>query len=428
MDALRVGLVGLGVVAQVVYLPLLARRRDMFRVAAVCDLDLGHAEEVGGEIGARAYGDPVEMLDGDGFDAVLVLTPGCHGGLVRATLERGHWVLCEKPLAYSHAEVRGLTEHGARLMVGYMKQYDPAVQRLLECLHEAGGPECVRHLDVTVLHPSGESQRLFARPRASGHAPERLAPYLEAEERSITAALGTAPDRVRRLYSQVLLGSISHELSLIRLFTEPSPGPSTGPPAGSSARSSPGSSFRPDTETVPTVDHVAVWPLDAFPPSVEVAGVLPGPPAGSSAGSRSGRFGLRWHYLPSYPAYHETVTLHHEHGSLELHFPSPYLLNAPTRLTVRSRVGTTERTMVFRDVAEAFERQLVAFHRFVTQGEPPLTGLDGALRDIVTAQLIARKYAESVGIPLGGESAEISPDGISPGGISPGGERTAGRR
>src|SRR5690606_14636041 len=130
--------------------------------------------------------------------AVLVLTPGCHGDLVRAALEHGHWVLCEKPLAYSRAEVRDLAAAGeARLMVGYMKQYDPAVQRLLECLHEAGGPECVRHLDVTVLHPSGESQRLFARARPSGSpGPGRLAPYLEAAERSVTAAVGPAPERL----------------------------------------------------------------------------------------------------------------------------------------------------------------------------------------------------------------------------------------
>ncbi len=412
MDALRVGVVGLGVVAQVVYLPLLARRWDMFQVAAVCDLDRDHAEEVGRGLGARAYGDPAEMLDAGGVDAVLVLTPGCHGALVRAALERGHWVLCEKPLAYSRAEVRDLAAAGeARLMVGYMKQYDPAVQRLLECLHEVGGPECVRHLDVTVLHPSGESQRLFARARASGSPrPERIAPYLEAAERSVTAAVGTAPERLRRLYSEVLLGSVSHELALMRLFAEPSPGPSPWSPQRPFQGPFQGSA-RPhrgqDSRIPPTVDHVAVWPPDAFPPSIEVTGALPGTPAAAGRG----RYGLRWHYLPSYPAYHESVTLHHEHGSLELLFPSPYLLNAPTRLSVRSRVGTTERTMVFLDVAEAFERQLVAFHRFVTQDEPPLTGLGGALRDIVAAQRIIRAYAGSTGTQLGGECAEEAGEG-----------------
>ncbi|MEW9529599.1 Gfo/Idh/MocA family protein [Microbispora sp. NPDC049125] len=368
MDTVRVGIAGLGVVAQVVYLPLLARRRDIFRIAAVCDLDGGHAGMFGRELGVPAYDDPTTMLDRGGFDALLVLTPGSHGPLVRAALDRGHWVLCEKPLAYSRAELDGVPAD--RLMVGYMKQYDPAAQRLLEALHEAGGPSGIRHLDVTVLHPSDESQLLFARARPSRPALERLAPYVEADERALTAALGTPSERLRRLYSRVVLGSVCHDLSLMRLFAGP-----------------------PDT-----VDHVAVWPADAFPPSVEVSGVL--------SGEGAGRFGLRWHYLHGYPAYQETVTLHHEHGSLELRFPSPYLLNAPTRLTVVSRVGTTERTTVHQDVAEAFERQLLAFHRFVTQDEPPLTGLGGGLEDIVTAQRIIRRYARWAGIPVSGECAE----------------------
>ncbi len=128
--------------------------------------------------------------------------------------------------------------------------------------------------------------------------------------------------------------------------------------------------------------------------------------SGTLGGECAGRYGIRWHYLPSYPAYHEVMTLHHEHGSLELRFPSPYLLNAPTRLTVTCRIGTTERTVVNEDVAEAFERQLRAFHRFVTQEEPPLTGLDGALEDIVTAQRIVHRYARWAGIPIGGECAQ----------------------
>lgn len=83
METVKVGIAGLGVAAQVVYLPLLARRRDLFRVAAVCDLDRGHAETIGREAGVPAYDDPLAMLDRGGFDALIVLTPaptGCWCG------------------------------------------------------------------------------------------------------------------------------------------------------------------------------------------------------------------------------------------------------------------------------------------------------------------------------------------------------------
>jgi predicted dehydrogenase len=371
MDVLRVAVVGLGVMAQVVYLPLLYRRRDVFQVSAICDLDGNHAQTLGRDLGVPAYDDATAMMNEGGFDAVIVLTRGSHGPLAKAALDRGYWVLSETPLAYSKAELSGIPGD-ARLMVAYMKQYDPATHRLLEALSKVGGARAVRHLDATILYPSDESQLLFARARASRPASERLAPQMEAEQEALTTALGTDSERLRRLYSQVVLGDICHELSLMRMLIG-----------------------APDT-----VDHVSVWPTDAFPPSVEVSGTLPD--------LTCGRYGLRWHYLPSYPAYHETVSVHHEHGSLELQFPTPYLLNAPTTLTTLSRVGTTEHRTVYRDVAEAFERQLIAFHRFVTQDEPPLSGLDGALTDIATAQRIIRRYAEWAGIPVGGECVEVS--------------------
>ena len=95
------------------------------------------------------------------------------------------------------------------------------------------------------------------------------------------------------------------------------------------------------------------------------------------------------------------VSVHHEDGTLELVFPSPYLMNAPTVLTSSSLDGTTEIRTVHRDVSEAFERQLEAFHALATEGTPPLTGLTGGLADIVTAQKIIKSVA---GPSIGGEA------------------------
>ncbi|MFB9711098.1 Gfo/Idh/MocA family protein [Streptosporangium sandarakinum] len=361
MHVVKVALAGLGVAAQVMYLPLLARRRDLFEVTDVCDLDPARAEATGRLTGARTHADPLEMLGRGGFDALVVLTAGSHGALVAAALEAGFAVLCEKPLAYSRAEAEALRagplRADERLMVGYMKQYDPAVRRAAALL--AG--RAVRHLDVTVLHPAGEAQLAFARVRPSRPAPEALAPWLRADEAALDAALGPdAPAAARSLYAGVVLGSLCHDLALLRTFG--------GPPV--------------------TVDHAAAW--DG--PSVEVSGAL-----------RRGRYGLRWHYLPGHPAYRETVSVHHEDGTLELVFPSPYLMNAPTVLTSSSPDGAAEVRAVHRDVSEAFELQLEAFHALVTEGTPPLTGLDGALADIVAAQQIIRAVA---GPSVGGEARD----------------------
>lgn len=69
------------------------------------------------------------------IDAVVVATPtGSHHALVKAALENGKDVLCEKPLAQTSAQCLELAElaakHGRILMVGHVFLYNPGVQHL----------------------------------------------------------------------------------------------------------------------------------------------------------------------------------------------------------------------------------------------------------------------------------------------------------
>lgn len=353
---MKLALVGCGAVTQAVYVPLLSRRRDLFEVVAVCDLSPTLADAVGDRLGAPGrFTSLTEMLAAGGFEAVLVLASGSHGETVRQALEAGYAVLCEKPLALTQAEVAALPQ--GRLMVGYMKQYDPAVRRAEELLRDVA----IRSIEVTVLHPSGESQLAFAHLTQARDVD--LTQVRKAESALLDQALGAeAPQSVRGVYN-VALGSICHDLSLLRRFT--------GSPS--------------------QVDHVVAW--GEAPGSIEISGPLP----------TSGRFSIRWHYLEDYPAYRETVAIHHSEGTLELAFPSPYLLNAPTVLTV---VAGGESRTEWRDVTEAFEVQLLAFHAFVTEGTAPITAAAGALEDIVTAQRIAARFAVQHGLEIGGEADE----------------------
>ncbi|RKF25441.1 Gfo/Idh/MocA family protein [Micromonospora globbae] len=373
---IRIAVAGLGIISRTVHLPLLQRRDDLFDVVALCDLSPTRVTELGGRYGVedgRRYTDAAAMLADGGYDAVLLATSGSHGDLAAQALRAGLPVLCEKPLAYTLAEADRLAELGGgtpALMVGYMKQYDPAVAEAARLLDDLGGPERVHAVEVTVLHAGGDRQLAFANlPPAPGDAPAGEAARLRAaDEALLDAAVGADP-RARTLY-RILVNSVCHDLSLLRLFT--------GAPA--------------------TVDHVTTWPVrpgGPAEPSVDISGQLPG----------GGRYGIRWLNLPDYPAYRETVTLHHARGSLELVFPSPYLLNAPTALTVVDDHGGGERRSVFRSVTEAFEQELVAFHAMVTAGAAPLTGIDGGAADIRTSQQVVRRYGELTGVAIGGEAA-----------------------
>jgi hypothetical protein len=246
-----------------------------------------------------------------------------------------------------------------------MKLYDPAVRRAAAEL-AACGP--ARSVEVTVLHPSGASQLEHAGLAAPpGDIPAATLTGLQSTaDRLLGGALGQAPGALGRLYSEVLLGSVVHDLAVVRELVG-------------------------DPERVEQVD---AWPDGAWA-SVAVEAVCPG----------GVRLGLRWHYLDRYPEYREEVRVHHEQGSVELIFPSPYLLNAPTVLTVRDRDGDAARVRTHRSTVEAFALELLAFHRLVTEGERPAAGIAQGRADIVTCQRIVRRLASGRGIELGGEAA-----------------------
>ncbi|GAA4638236.1 hypothetical protein GCM10023196_095120 [Actinoallomurus vinaceus] len=383
----RIAVAGLGVIAQTVHLPLLERLRDRFELTAVCDLSPSLTARTADRYGVPGrYTDVETMLAAGGFDAVALLTSGSHGPAAASALRHGYFVLCEKPLAYTRAEAADLAALDGgpvpKLMVGYMKQYDLAVARVL-ATNVAAGAQAIQ---VTVLHPSDGAQLAFARlPAPPLDVPAgTLAALRAADEDLLRAAVGDVPAAARRLYTTTL-NSISHDLSLLRLL------------AGG----------------VATIDHVALWPdHPGRPPtrSTAVATLAAGPATGGRsvelAGTlgTGGRYTIHWHFLADYPAYRETVAIHHATGSAELVFPTPYLLGAPTRLTLVEGDGGAERRAEYADVTPSFENELLAFHAMVTEGVPPLTGVAGATDDIVTAQLAVRHLA---GTATGGEAAEL---------------------
>jgi myo-inositol 2-dehydrogenase / D-chiro-inositol 1-dehydrogenase len=90
---------------------------------------------------------------------------------------------------------------------------------------------------------------------------------------------------------------------------------------------------------------------------------------------------------------------------MTLTFPSPYLLHVPTCLEIVCRDGAGERRERLRSVEEAFELELLAFHRLALSGEAPAAGVAEGRADIRTCQLAARRLAERQGIDCAGEAA-----------------------
>ena len=241
-----------------------------------------------------------------------------------------------------------------------MKLYDPAVVEAMAVAADigAGGADPV---DRGLRPPPDE--RTPARPcpllppRPTSRR-GRSTRFAVEGDRLQAVALGPAAAALGRLYSNVVLGSIVHELALIRAFA--------GDPVA--------------------IDAVDVWPADRWPPSVSITGRLAG----------DARFAIRWHFLPDYPAYREEVRVVTERATIELEFPSPYLLHAPTDLRVAELAGDGRRDTRFASIAEAFEEELLAFHALVVDGTAPKAGIVEGRADIVTSQrIVARRAAQT---------------------------------
>jgi myo-inositol 2-dehydrogenase / D-chiro-inositol 1-dehydrogenase len=376
-DRVRLGILGLGAVAQAVHLPLIERLPDAFEIHAIADVAPSLIARIGEHYQVppeRRHLSLEDLLGTPDLDALMILTSGSHAPAVLAGLAQGLAVFAEKPLAYTLAEADAIAaklaaDPGGKLQVGYMKLYDPAVvHALAEARRQQLGD--VRAIEVTVLHPTSEAQLAHARllPPPSDVDPALIATFEAATDALRRAALGPeAGAALGPLYTNILLGSVVHELALVRAFA---------------------------ADPI-SIDAVAVWPAATWPPSVELSGRLPD----------DGRVSIRWHFLPDYPAYREEVRVVYGDATSELSFPSPYLLHRPTELRLSTTADGGRRDEVWTSTVEAFEEELLAFRAFVVDGTVPAAGVREGRADIVTCQRAIATLAGSMGIPVGGEAA-----------------------
>jgi predicted dehydrogenase len=357
---LRVGVVGCGVIAQVMHLPHLLELDDRYDLRALADV----SEETAAAC-ARRFGNPAVytdwelMLSEEELDVVLVLTSGSHAPMAIAAAQEGAHVFVEKPMCLSVEEglqmAAAADTAGVQLMVGTMKRYDPAYERLLEVLPEAGELRLIR---VTTLEspwrPYLENYPLAPPAPASPEVLERL----QADDRQrLEAALPDADENTRHCYRWMLLDNLVHELNALR-----------------------GALGEPEL----------VKYAELSPRVVNLSLVFGGVDCH-----------LSWVDLPGIARYRQEFCFYGLDARATLTLPSPYLRGMPSELAVEG--GKPDRSHAWRTVetvsyVEAFKRELIEFHAAVVDGRPPRTdGLDG-LHDVALCRAIA-------GVHLTGEPA-----------------------
>lgn len=141
----RLGLIGLGGIAQGKHLPALNRlvtTGDNLKVVAAAEPQESLGRQVEALYGAKWYADYREMLDRERLDVVEVLTGagGERANILREAIERGVHVFCEKPLLFDGVDdlprtlavareiLKRADEKGVLFGFGFSKRFSPPYQ------------------------------------------------------------------------------------------------------------------------------------------------------------------------------------------------------------------------------------------------------------------------------------------------------------
>lgn len=168
---IKVGLVGLGKMG-LSHLSMFNAHPDV-EVAGICDSTGYLLSVLGKYTGLPTYSDYGAMLTEAGLDAVVIATPSMmHAPMVRAALDKGLHVFCEKPFCLDpneSAELAGMARtRGLVTQVGYHNRHVGAfqeVKRLIEgnaigqvthLLAEAYGPVVLKPQGVTWRSQQGQ--------------------------------------------------------------------------------------------------------------------------------------------------------------------------------------------------------------------------------------------------------------------------------
>jgi predicted dehydrogenase len=353
VQRVKVGIVGAGVIAQVMHLNYLRELSDRFEIAALCDIALANAEANADSYGIpKVFSDWREMLK-EPIDAVLILTSGSHALIAVEAAKAGKHVLVEKPMCFSVAEGKEMRDAadaaGVVLMVAYPKRYDPAFDRFRE---EVAAIESPRLMRVTTLEaPLVPYIGHYALAPIAPVPAEAVEAWKAATEASITRAIGEATPFLRKTYHMVLLDTLVHEINTVRgVLGEPE-----------------------------RLDYV-----DCRDDSLTAMLTFGGMPVA-----------IHWIDLPGIARYSMEFACYGPDRRVTLSFPSPFLRSAPTMLDIEGGEPNTSRSWRIEETTSydsAFKRELAAFHECITTGTAPMTDATDAIHDLALCEAIIRCY------------------------------------
>ncbi|WP_141502095.1 Gfo/Idh/MocA family protein [Paenibacillus luteus] len=336
MTKLKVGIIGVGEVAQLIHLPILESLPELYELAAFCDISQQLLAKMGEKYRVtNLYTRAEEMLKWTELDAVLVLNNmEYHTECVVAALRRNIHVFVEKPMCITEAEVREIIRErdasDAQVMVGYMRRFAPAYLRALEEVRGLGPINYARVRGIIGPNAFFTGQSGIHAYRFDDIPAEAAQDRKERHVRLMKEAVGEASAEDYASYA-LLLGLNSHDISAMREMLGV-------PRSVKAAASTQGGRFK-----------TAILEFDGYNVLFE------------TGMDRQGRFDAH-------------IEVFGESKSVLVQYDTPYLRQLPTTLHIRETIGEAlEETVIRPTYKDAYTCELEYFYQVAANGLPPKT-------------------------------------------------------
>lgn len=172
MEKVKIGIIGLGGVAQLVHLPNLVKVPNA-DLTAVAEINKNRLLTISEKFNVKEkYSSYKEMLEKSEIDAVIIATPtSTHTDIAIDCLNAGKDVLVEKPLARTYAEAKKIVDaskkNKKKLMVGLNLRYRPDTMLLRSFIttKEIGEPFYIK---CGWIRKQSSGEKWFTRKEQSG--------------------------------------------------------------------------------------------------------------------------------------------------------------------------------------------------------------------------------------------------------------------
>lgn len=349
---MKVGIVGCGEIAQISHIPYLIEL-PQFQVEAICDISPTVVNSVGEkyQIKERCV-DYHELVNNPELDIVLV-TNKSHAGPAIAAMESGKHVFVEKPIALNLKQADEMIfsskQNEVKLLVGYMKQYDPAYALMKQLISELEKIHLIRVHDFAGSY--GINQEIYELVKATDLDPDLLGRLNQSFASELLEDVG--PDR------QDLLNA--HDIMI----------------------------------------HLCIHDINALHglyglPDMILSAELYDENFVSAMMKYENGVTLVWETgnLVTLMDWDEQITVYGSERLLELRFPFPYLKNAASEVNIRENLGgSASRRKIITSYDEAFKREWKHFYDCITNDLEPLTNGAQARKDLQFAVELTKTAA-----------------------------------